>query len=569
MHDDGLQLHGLSIEALALYLLLGIPLAALLGFLVISRYRRAVGRLMVAAGPPVSEGPDRPVNDHASTGGRLDLRIVNAGDTGQSDRQQGPPLRLMLFPYVAAGLAFGAVATTLNFLVNGHEFLPVRTVAVVWAYAWPVVLVVVLAFGSEPRTWRVAAAVYGLIVAVLCLLSGTASGFTAASVAAPLLLWLWYGAPSLILLVLTVRSIRAIAPVLLLLVVSGLFGANLALGLLNIAPVAYAVLGLIVAVGGGAALAFYGTGFVGLLLGLVLGWILITMVGRAHRSGWLSEQSLVIDTIWLVQSFIAGVALGGWGIAALLAFVAYKVVEAMGIRMIGPRLLAPAERPLLLLRVFGFDRRSSRLMDLIAERWRYQGDIRLIAAPDLASRTIDPAKILAFMTGRLDRMFVRSERDLERRLADLVAARASDWRFGINELFCSGEIWRQAVRRLMQGAQMVVMDLRSFTRSNEGCVFELQTLLDTVPLDRLTFLVDRATEIDHLEAVLDARWQRLAATSPNAGRAEAAVIAVAVDDDPVPGVRHLLGRAQRLAPTAPREAADASLNPAAASVAAR
>lgn len=205
------------------------------------------------------------------------------------------------------------MATTLNFLVNGHEFLPLRTFTVVWAYAWPAVLVVGLAFGSEPRTWRGVAVCYGLIVGVLCLLSGIASDFAAAGLAAPVQLWLLYGAPSLVLLVLTVRAIRAVAPVLLLLVVSGLFGANLALGVLNVEPVARAALALAVAVGGGAGTAFVGTGVVGLLLGLVLGWILIAMVGRVYQSGWFSEQSLVIDTIWLFQSFIVGVALGGWG----------------------------------------------------------------------------------------------------------------------------------------------------------------------------------------------------------------------------------------------------------------
>ena len=59
------------------------------------------------------------------------------------------------------------------------------------------------------------------------------------------------------------------------------------------------------------------------------------------------------------------------------------------------------------------------------------------------------------------------------------------------------------------------MDLRGFGPHRRGCVYELETLLDTVPLDRLVFLIDWSTDRKGLEAVLFAHWQRLAAESPN------------------------------------------------------
>lgn len=102
MQADGLPLHGLSTEAIALYLLLGIPLAALLGFLVIARYRRAVARLMVAVGPPLPAGPERSAGGHAARRGRLDLAVVGAGDTAAADRGQrhdrGGSVGLMVLP---------------------------------------------------------------------------------------------------------------------------------------------------------------------------------------------------------------------------------------------------------------------------------------------------------------------------------------------------------------------------------------------------------------------------------------------------------------------------------------
>ena len=59
------------------------------------------------------------------------------------------------------------------------------------------------------------------------------------------------------------------------------------------------------------------------------------------------------------------------------------------------------------------------------------------------------------------------------------------------------------------------MDLRGFGPHRRGCVYELETLLDTVPLDRLVFLIDWSTDRKGLEEILFAHWRRLAADSPN------------------------------------------------------
>ena len=68
----------------------------------------------------------------------------------------------------------------------------------------------------------------------------------------------------------------------------------------------------------------------------------------------------------------------------------------------------------------------------------------------------------------------------------------------------------------MADAHVVVMDLRSFGYQNQGCAFELQTLLDVVPLERLVLLVDGTTELPFLKQVLDTRWQELRVDLPNA-----------------------------------------------------
>jgi CubicO group peptidase (beta-lactamase class C family) len=49
-----------------------------------------------------------------------------------------------------------------------------------------------------------------------------------------------------------------------------------------------------------------------------------------------------------------------------------------------------APRTLLLLRVFGFDKRTQRRLDDLGQRWRYLGPIRLIGGADLAYATLEP-----------------------------------------------------------------------------------------------------------------------------------------------------------------------------------
>ena len=203
----------------------------------------------------------------------------------------------------------------------------------------------------------------------------------------------------------------------------------------------------------------------------------------------------------------------------------------------------PASR-LLLLRVFGFGRRSRRLLDLLGARWRLIGSIDLIAAPDLASRTIEPSTFLEFIRGRLARLFIRTPEQLERRLAALDHQPDPDARFRINQLYCSDDMWREAVIRLMGEASLVVIDLRGFGAGRSGCVYELQTLLDTVPLPRLALLFDRTTDRGALETMLTDHWQRLDAASPNLTLADPTLRLIDASGDDALVVRRLLAIAE-------------------------
>jgi hypothetical protein len=79
--------------------------------------------------------------------------------------------------------------------------------------------------------------------------------------------------------------------------------------------------------------------------------------------------------------------------------------------------------------------------------------------------------------------------------------------------------------RLAAEADSVLMDLRSFSPSNQGCIFELQQLLKTVPLDRVVFLIDDTTDRAFLEQALQEAWARVGAKSPARDTSPAARLA--------------------------------------------
>ena len=144
----------------------------------------------------------------------------------------------------------------------------------------------------------------------------------------------------------------------------------------------------------------------------------------------------------------------------------------------------PPRRTLLLLRVFADVSRTERLFDRVAARWRWLGPVTMIAAPDVAARTVDPSDFLEFATGRLHARFVKSAGDLESRLSRLDGDPDPDGRYRVNELCCQADTWRAAVVGLMDRADAVLMDLRDFSKKRAGCAFELQALgqrLDAAP----------------------------------------------------------------------------------------
>jgi hypothetical protein len=255
----------------------------------------------------------------------------------------------------------------------------------------------------------------------------------------------------------------------------------------------------------------------------IIGWLVLRCLASLYRGRRISDQSIMIDAVWLMFSFMQtplAASLSGRkaisGAILIGAFVAYKLVATAGFRLL--RALEENDTPssrLLLLRVFSIGSRSERLFAGFTKLWRHMGSVRMIAGPDLATSTVEPHEFLDFVAGRLQRRFITGPDTLEQRLRETEQGRDVDGRFRVADFFCHDDTWQMTLRRLEKDSDVVLMDLRSFSQSNRGCVFEIHELLDVVPLHHIVFVVDRTTDEHFVAQVFADAWAAVTKGSPN------------------------------------------------------
>jgi hypothetical protein len=248
---------------------------------------------------------------------------------------------------------------------------------------------------------------------------------------------------------------------------------------------------------------------------LTLRWI-----GGRYKRKEISDRSIIIDAIWLlfgvVQSTILGFDNVLWFLAGLLAFVVYKVVAWAGFSLLGYKVPAMRKSPTLLRRrVFSLGKRRERLFDALAMHWRYAGSIRLIAGPDLVTTTVEPHEFLDFLSGKLARRFIDRPQTFELRISEMDMQPDRDGRFRVNDFFCYDDTWRMVLSRLIGESDAVLMDLRGFSSQNAGVGFEIDELINVVPLGRVVFIIDDTTDELCLRQTMQQSWDHMGPTSPN------------------------------------------------------
>jgi hypothetical protein len=339
----------------------------------------------------------------------------------------------------------------------------------------------------------------------------------------PLFFWALFAGPSLFLVIFLNRQVRNVGPVILLFMTIAAGGAML----VNI--VYFSAMASVIQLLGNVvfaltrwlpwlrpsvavAVVFYGPLVLGALVFAALAWFVVRWTVRCYVAKKISDQSIMFDSLWLLitlflcSELVMDIGLLGW--VGLVAFAGYKLVVMTGLAPL-QRAAAGRDAPqLLLLRTFGKRQRSEQLFDLLATRWRYAGNIQLIAGPDLATTALDLTDFLDFVSGRLRRNFIHNDRDLDRRITAIDRKPDPDGRFRVDSFFCAADAWQSTVKRLIDRVGGILMDLRGFSTRHAGCVFELGTLVDLAAIDRVVLLVDWSTDQRFLQKTMQELLQR-------------------------------------------------------------
>lgn len=504
---------------LILTLEVAVPLAFLVSLALLRIYLRAVKRSMAAPGAAGSTEliKVRPAHSGEPPGCPLEIAFHDS---------QLPALGFVVMSatwrsvavLLTAGLASGLVMALSWLSAGGLGFDWLVTLVMTVFFAWPMVIALGLA---TTVSWRGLAM---LVVGYALVLVGLAAPLfvgSDATIGQLLTVWLNSNATgTLLALAFLARPIRAVGPMVVVFMIAAVAGAlfiAVFVGSHEQALYLAAWIGTVLKLGVvGSCVLLLLTGAV--LMGIV-GWLLLCWLGSLYRSRRISDQSIMIDAVWLMFSFLHSPTLGRLGATGAFtigAFVTYKLVATAGFWLLRSGAEEDAQAcKLLLLRVFSLGARSERLFEGFTKLWRHMGSVRMIAGPDLATSTVEPHEFLDFLAGRLQRRFITGPDTLEQRLDETEQRRDLDGRFRVADFFCHDDTWQMTFRRLEKESDAVLMDLRGFSPSNRGCVFEITELLEVVPLARIMLVVDRTTDEQFLTQVFNDGWAKVTEASPN------------------------------------------------------
>jgi hypothetical protein len=420
--------------------------------------------------------------------------------------------------YALAGIGF-ALVFSLGYMISGDiSFLPLRTFTLVLVFGWPVLLMMQITIGTTRRNKVLPIIIYfGALVFLSLLLLVTSP---TSIIGGPILLWFSINAlPTIAWIVVLNRRIRAVGALVLTFIVFAITGALvmfLAIGnidvLLDLLSTIFVMLGA-----SSLLLTLFTIGF-GLVIFGILGWLILHFVRIQYERRNISDQSLLLDSLWLLFMTIYAVSLIFEGIAWVfvgpLAFLVYKFMVILGYKWITKQ-TDKLPKTLLLLRVFSLGKRSEQLFDAVSTHWRYLGNIQLISGPDLATTTIEPHEFLDFVSGRLSRHFIDSQVTLNMATSKGDEEPDRDGRYRVREFFCYDDTWKMVLTHLAKTSGSVLMDLRGFSPQNAGCIFEINELIRVVPLNQLVFVIDSTTNTDFLTSTIKDSWQGITPKSPN------------------------------------------------------
>jgi hypothetical protein len=176
-----------------------------------------------------------------------------------------------------------------------------------------------------------------------------------------------------------------------------------------------------------------------------------------------------------------------------------------------------------------------RIRTFIEGAWREFGYVHLLRSADAVTPAefraarrrgdlgrlfvSDPATMLATLARAPVEPLGKGRHKLRRIAPTPIRVRDRYGSYPVRAVLCHGSFWREGVDLLLGRADLVVLDLSGFTERNRGTRYELQRVVDRVPMERIVFLRDQLSKKRYLEFEIQRAWSQMAADSPNAGRA--------------------------------------------------
>ena len=390
----GKKLTGLAPGTLLTYVATALLLTIPASLLILVLHRRAVDR-----GIRIQSG----AHDWTSLPPELTIDGERRPAFVDADRSARLARRRLLVVYGLGAVAAAMVSTGIYFYSPGLDFAPMRGFVVFYCLCWPMIPTLLLLFGDGLEMAPGESGLHrnGAVIVIawssLSAAFGKGSSATVLSNTRGFFLFLFMQAspPAAVLATLLSRRIRGLTALLFagLLVFSftTLITNELFLSLLEFTNLRPALL----------AFGWTSRNLWFMLAAVPVGYfcwrVLRWLASRFQRKSF-SDVQLLVDTVWLIVACLLSAQFASdfrwYGVAGIAGFVAYRGTVAVGLTAWSP----PPHRgvAVLVLRVFNHRGRTENLFDSVVQRLRFRGPVRLIGAPDLAGRTIDPAGTLGF-----------------------------------------------------------------------------------------------------------------------------------------------------------------------------
>ncbi len=332
---------------------------------------------------------------------------------------------------------------------------------------------------------------------------------------------LYYNAiPTLIIIIFRSGRIKAVGMFVLSFFIISLSGPSLLSYYLVAHPVALEKLGY----------AFIDAGFsanytiltwviVSILLTMIVGWLFISRIKAFYTRKWINDIQLTADSYVLLFNITYAIFIffdsPKFALISLLAFPAYKLTGFLLLYLLRKRKVKKVSPGLLLLRVFALGDDSKNLFERILKHWRYAGSIQMISGPDLATTTVEPHEIVSFVSGNLKDSFCENEESINENISKIDNSPDLDGTHRVNEFFCRDNNWKHVLQQLVVHSDIVLMDLRRFSEKFKGCQYEIEALVNLVPLQRIIFIIDDETVLPFTQQVFARAFQMAGPNSVN------------------------------------------------------